>query len=171
MKYSLLSLILLVALVAIELLCIKHPINIVMNSLIYLVSFFVLGATWGAFCLEGKLRQFCKGACVLAWAWILYAIFVRTEEMSRYPTTPLARYVWQHIEPGAVQDSLAARKLPGEDNRIELDFIRTWTLLGILNAGLLGGILAIQIRSTTAGIAPQIVSSAGEIKASPESAL
>ncbi len=91
MRFSLLALITLVTLVAVEMFTLKTTSDTRLVIVGYFVYATLLAATWGAFCCNAVLRQFCKGFAVLAWASVLYGVFVREEGFVNFSVTPLAK--------------------------------------------------------------------------------
>ncbi len=144
MRFSLLSLVGLIALVAFEVITLKTPSETRLVIVGYLVYASLLVATWGAFCGGGKFRQFCKGFAVLAWASVLYGIFVREESFVNFAVSPLAKLAAEFLEHPVPTDldPFSSRNA----DRTEYLFFKIWNYWGILNAGVFGGFLALQIR-------------------------
>lgn len=144
MRFSLLALITLVTLVAVEMVTLKTTSETRLVIVGYVVYATLLAATWGAFCCNGVLRQFCKGFAVLAWASVLYGVFVREESFVNFSVSPLAKLMAEFLEHPVPTDldPFSSRNA----DRSEYLFFKLWNYWSILNAGVLGGFIAMQVR-------------------------
>lgn len=145
MRFSLLTLVGLVTLIAVELFALKNTSATKYILVSYAVYALVLFFAWGAFCLSGRPRQFCRGAAVLAWISILYnSPILRVESFFDFPISPLAKQTAEFLEQPLPADIEFSRA--GDRQLDELNFIMLWNQWSVLNIGLLGGFFALQIR-------------------------
>jgi hypothetical protein len=181
MCFSLLTMIVLIALVAIELFTLKNPSSINATVLNYLVYSLLLSTTLGAICVHGRLQKFCQGYAILAWACIIYGFVTTTSSILNDVPSPLAKSLAktflteEALKSGIVQDPFGAATAPDPDpfaNPFQANapvslYLRLWHLWAILNVSMIGGIAALQIRSSSAVMLPQPVKSSSVDKQLP----
>jgi hypothetical protein len=127
--------------------------------------------TWGAFCLHGQLRQFCKGFAVLAWICVLYeSPILRVNAFFDYPISPLAKLTAQFLEHPLPPNLQVFNSRDRE--REELAFFKIWNYWSVVNAGFIGGFFALQFRkpqNVTSNVTNSIISQAPSITIAPTS--
>jgi len=139
LRYSLLTLFGLTALIALELVTLKTDYIAVFFCTELFLECSVLVTTWGAFLLTGNVRQFTKGFSIAGWSYILFGVFTNINN-SNYLETELAKLVADMIGHELRFFSIGSEVIDPTGH-----YFRLWFLWSVFNCGLVGGFAALRL--------------------------